>query len=136
MMDPVRDSFQDLLLSGSEHGHSSPSRGASHDPTKECFTARTPKDSPPLARSPEGTLVSVMVCVASYAPLRLDLPCQKSLPRLSPSQSNQCPPTGRRGVPEQRSGWTQREVGRMHAATTNVHHRIICDASGPRDSPR
>lgn len=80
MVDPIRDSFHNLIPLGSEHGHNSPSRGASHDPALEYFTADTPENCFPLAGSLEGTLASVMMHAEASAPPWLDLPCQKPLP--------------------------------------------------------
>jgi hypothetical protein len=52
MMDPFRDSFHDFLLSGLEHEHNSPSRGATHDLDQEFFIVSTLKKLLPTRRKP------------------------------------------------------------------------------------
>jgi hypothetical protein len=70
MLDLVRDSFHDLLLSGSESGLSSPSRQASHDPAQECIVANSLEGRSPLIESLKGTPTSAMMCV--WHPPHLD----------------------------------------------------------------
>jgi hypothetical protein len=74
VVNPIRDSFHDLLLSGSEFGHNTPSSGASCDPTQECFIASTPQDCSPLEGSLEETHASIVMRVATSAPPQIDLP--------------------------------------------------------------
>lgn len=55
MLDPIRDSFHNLLLSGSACRLSSPSSGTDHSIAQECLMANSVGDPSPLSESPKGT---------------------------------------------------------------------------------
>jgi hypothetical protein len=74
MLDPVQDSFHDLLLSGLEGGLSSPSSGTSHNLAQECRMANLMGDPSLLTESSEGTPTGATMYVAASAPPQLELP--------------------------------------------------------------
>jgi hypothetical protein len=73
MIDPVRDSFHDLLLSDFDCGLSTPSNGARHDPIQECFMTSTLESCTLAIDSPKGTPISVTIRVAAFAPPHFSL---------------------------------------------------------------
>lgn len=69
VLDPIRDSFLDILLLGSEDGLSSSHSEASCNPVQECLAANTTRDHFPYAGSLGGLLL-----VSRYVPRCLPHP--------------------------------------------------------------
>jgi hypothetical protein len=68
VLDPVRDSFLDILLSGPEDGFTSLPNEASCNPGHECLTSHTTGDHFPRTRSLGGALTGIMVRATMSAP--------------------------------------------------------------------
>jgi hypothetical protein len=90
MTDHIRDSFHDLLLSDSGYGPSTPSRGASHDPTKECFMASTPKVRSLIVDDPVGMPPSVTARTLVAAPLHFAQSHREPPRAQSSTRDSQC----------------------------------------------